>query len=86
MATKKVLCQYADKLAALLVSADKLRPLIGRRVVGVAFNGECEGAYTLNFDDGSAVSFSSLGDDMTITTVTLSDFQKRYVAPQSGTH
>jgi hypothetical protein len=74
--SKKELRKISDKIAAMLTEVESLRCLIGRRVVGVGFNGEREGAYRLEFDDGSTAEFSSVGDDMTFTSVTLSEFQK----------
>lgn len=76
MATKKALKICSDRLAVLLAGAEELRPLLGRRVTGVGFNGDGEGAYTLVFDDGSTATFTSTGDDMTFTSVSISAFQQ----------
>ena len=84
MVSKKELMRVARRLAELLAGAEEMRPLIGRRVVGVEFNGEAEGAYTLKFDDGSTVTFSSCGDDATFTSMELTPFQKSVVAKLSG--
>ena len=84
MISKKELKRVSNGLAKLLTEAEEMRPLIGRRVVGVEFNGEAEGAYTLKFDNGSTATFSSCGDDMTFTSITLTPFQKSVAAKLSG--
>ena len=78
-ASKKAIKALALRLTTILLNAEELRPLYGRRIVGAAFNSEAEGAYTLTFDDGSYVNFSSQGDDATVTTVVLSPFQQKVV-------
>ena len=77
--SKKALRQVSDRIVDLLMTSEELRCLIGRRVVGVGFNGEAEGVYRLEFDDGSTAEFTSRGDDMTVTLVTLSPFQASLV-------
>ena len=76
---KKTLRQVSDKIVNLLIHAEDMRCLIGRRITGVGFNGEAEGVYRLEFDDGSTAEFSSCGDDMTFTSITLSPFQASLV-------
>lgn len=49
-----------------------MKPLIGKTIAAVEFSPECEGAYGLIFTDGTRVDFSSIGDDATHTTISIS--------------
>jgi hypothetical protein len=58
-----------ERLAMLLSTVEEMKPLVGQRIIGVAYEGEGEGTYSLILSNGNKVHFSSSGDDATYTSM-----------------
>lgn len=72
-ADEKVFTNYEDA-EAHQAQLDMMRCLVGRTITGVKRDLTNEGSYTLVLDNGTEVTFTSCGDDMTRTEMYFGQF------------